>query len=141
MRWIKDDSYLEKTKGKARKIIKGGDRPLPWWWNIDPLRLIIKISCWNFAVMFGVSEERSKIGYRFGFIANGHAYLSDKVLHHRDAIIHIREQDWTFFAVDLDGNVIPDEGEKKDLIGKEFWVDENPDPAMSSFLEHRPIVD
>lgn len=140
MKWINDDSYLAKTKGKARKISLGGDKPLPWWWGLSNLRPLIKISFWNFAVMFGVSEARSEFGYRLGFIAAGHAYVGDEVLHYRDAIIYIREQDWTFFAVDLDGNVIADEG-GTDAAVKNFWVDENPAHTLSSCLDGRAIVD
>jgi hypothetical protein len=62
------------------------------------------------------------------------------VLHHRDAIIYVDQQNWTFFAVDLDGNVIPDHG-GTDAPDKEFWVDKNLNSDLSWYLEGRAIVD
>jgi hypothetical protein len=140
MKWICDDSYIAKTKGKARKIEGGGDKPLPWWFWIDFSRPIIKTILWNLAVMFGVSEARAKAGYKIGFIAGGHAYIGDEVLHCSSAITSIRRQDWTFFAVDLDGEVIPDEGGTNNAE-MEFWVDVEPDYWASSYIDCRAIVD
>jgi hypothetical protein len=140
MKWIPDDSYLKKTQGKARKIEGGGDRPLPWWFSFDWLRPKIKLAFWKFAVMFGVSAARAETGYKLGFIVAGHAYVGDEALHHRAAIIYVNHQDWTIFAVDLFGAVIPDEG-GTDRSMKEFWVDIHPDDVLDSYLDGRPIVD
>ena len=140
MRWTLDDSFLKKAEGKARNIDGGGNRPLPWWFMNNWLRPKIKLVFWDFAVMFGASAERAKTGYKLGFIVDGHAYVGDEVLHHRDAIIYVNHQDWTFFAVDLAGAVIPDEG-GTDHSAKEFWVDIHPDDVLDSYLDGRPIVD
>lgn len=141
MKWKRDDSYLEKTKGKAQQIPgKKGDAPLPWWWRFDALRPHFKTALWHFAVMFGASKERAEIGYKLGLIVGGHAYVGDEVLHHENAIIYIRRQNWIFFAVGLDGNVIPDEGGTS-ALNKEFWVDKHPENDLSPYLDGRNIVD
>jgi hypothetical protein len=140
MKWMLDDSYLKKTEGKAHKIAKRGDRPLPWWFWVNWLRPMLKAFLWDFAVMFGVDEGRAEAGYRLGIIVNGHAYVSDAVFHHRDAIIYVNDQDWTIFAVDTNGGVIPDET-GKEHGAKVFWVDRTPNNAMDRYLDGRNVVD
>ncbi len=142
MKLTRNDTYIERTKGKAREIKGTGNKPLPWWFFIDGLRPKLKFLFWQWMVMFGVSGEQAKAGYRIGFIVNGRAYIGDEVLHENDAIFRIRrENSWTVFAVGLDGEVIPDQGADRDAIGKRFWVDTNPENDLSEHLDGRREVD
>jgi len=147
MRWTLDDAFLEKTKGKVQKIEKFWryrsrlEKPLPRWFWIDWLRPLFKNLFWNFAVVFGASQAQTKDGYRLGIIAEGHAYVGAELLHHQSAFILVGEKhDWIFFAVDADGEVIPDEV-MTTKNEKRFWVDPLPINTLSSYLDNMARVD
>lgn len=141
MKWILDDTYLEKTKGKTQETKGGDSHSLPWWFAFNRLRPTFKVLLWQRAAMFGVSERWAKEGYRLGFVVDGHAYVGNEVLHDRDGVIYLDDQRWQIFAIDLSGEVIPDEANKKTQGEKEFWVDPDVLSAMDRYLDGRPIVD
>ncbi len=116
--------------------------PLPRWFWLNWLRPKLKLLFWNFAVMFGAGEALARAGYRLGFIAGGHAYVGDELLHCRDAVIYITlRSNWVFFAVNHDGDVIP-KGPMASTDNEGFWFDPKPiDVNRAAYLDGREVVD
>jgi hypothetical protein len=136
MKWIPDDSYLEKIEGRSR-VIKGGGKKLPRWFWIDWLRPKLKSFRWHFFLIFGANKQVAATGYRLGFVNNGHAFVGDMVLNHETAVIRLSNAyDWIFFLVDPQGKVL-------DCLNnnQEGYIDASPVNKMDSYADGRPSVD